>query len=102
LINFLSELNVFYDNYFEVFKLLGNNFPCIWKNGSIAINVRGDYRFCINDWATKIKRDNIESLTLLDVYKKLKEEDAEEICNLCNQNPYSMSTGFAGKLYSFI
>lgn len=99
-INFLSEFNVFYKNYFSLAKILTQPFPCIWKGGSISIDSSGNYRFCINDVFSEAKIGNIYNMGLKKASINLKKASPSKNCYCCNQNPSYMGEDISERIYS--
>lgn len=96
----LSELHVFYPTLLDVAKVLRHRFPCIWKGGSISIDHRGRYRFCINDATSSFVLGTLEEYGLEKIYDTLAKAGPSPNCPRCNQNPAHMGDDPLQRLYS--
>ena len=97
----LSELNVFYPTWRHVVAVLRQRFPCLWKAGSLSIDVSGNYRYCINDAESKVVIGNIRTHSIASVVSWLHDAGASPNCAKCNQHPGSMGDDLLQRMYSF-
>lgn len=96
----LSELRVFYPKTKDVIAVLRDRFPCIWKAGSLSIDSQGNYRFCINDAASRVTLGNLREDGLVTAYRRVREGAPHANCPTCNQNPAHMGDDLVQRLYS--
>ncbi len=100
-ITMFSELNVFYPKTKDVLLVLLQKFPCIWKSGSMSIDSKGNYRFCINDAESRFIIGNIHKNSISSIYNKIKKSGKSPNCADCNENPVNMGSTPLQRLYSF-